>query len=168
MKIQVIAVGKLKGGFAYLVPGLDEYLKRLKPYADVSVIETPDEPIRPTKTAAQIMEGEAERIWPYFNRAAYRIALSERGKCYTSEAFSAALHARLDGNPSNGGARYGDGTPIIFIVGGPLGLSDKLIQEADWVLSLSTMTFPHPMVRLILLEQLYRAFRIARNEPYHK
>lgn len=168
MQIQIITVGKLKGGVSYLQTGMDDYLQRLKPYAKLSIVEVPDEPILPSKTAEQVMEREGERILPYLQRASLSIALSERGEQLTSEQFSTALFERLGANPSNGGIPAIDSGPIIFIVGGPLGLSSTVLKQCHWTLSLSRMTFPHPMVRLILLEQLYRAFKIRRGEPYHK
>jgi 23S rRNA (pseudouridine1915-N3)-methyltransferase len=168
MQIQLVAVGRMKGGFSYLQPGLDDYLKRLKPYAAVSIVEVPDEPIRPSKTTEQIMEGEAQRILPYIRKAGYAIALSEHGEALSSERFTEAFFERLGANPSNGGIPPGDSGPIIFIVGGPLGLHSSITGQCQWTISLSRMTFPHPMVRLILLEQLYRAFKIRRGEPYHK
>ncbi|WP_373531470.1 23S rRNA (pseudouridine(1915)-N(3))-methyltransferase RlmH [Vampirovibrio sp.] len=168
MQIQIIVVGRMKGGFSYLQPGLDDYLKRLKAYAAVSIVEVPDEAILPSRTDDQVMEGEARRIRPYLSKAAYSIALSERVDTLTSEKFSTAFFERLGANPSNGGIPGHDSRPIIFIVGGPLGLHPTILSECDWTVSLSKMTFPHPMVRLILLEQLYRAFKIRRGEPYHK
>jgi 23S rRNA (pseudouridine1915-N3)-methyltransferase len=168
MQIQMIVVGRMKGGFSYLQAGLDDYLKRLKPYASVSMVEVPDEAILPSRTDEQVMEGEARRIRPYLSKAAYSIALSERGDALTSEKFSTVFFERLGANPSNGGIPGNDSRPIIFIVGGPLGLHPTILNECDWTVSLSKMTFPHPMVRLILLEQLYRAFKIRRGEPYHK
>lgn len=168
MQIQIIAVGRLKGGFSYLQPGLDEYLKRLKPYAKVSIVEVMDEAISPSVTADQVMAREGERILLYIQRARYAIALSERGEQLTSEQFSTAFFDRIGSNPSNGGISAGDPGPIIFIVGGPLGLSPGVIGQCQWTIALSRMTFPHPLVRLILLEQLYRAFKIRRGEPYHK
>lgn len=168
MQIQIIAVGRMKSGFSYLTPGIDDYLKRIKAYASVSVVEVPDEPILPSKTADQIMEKEAQRILPYVAKSSYAIALSERGDALTSEKFSTALFDKLGADPSNGGIPSTDSGPIIFIVGGPLGLHPEVLNKCQWTVSLSKMTFPHPMVRLILLEQLYRAFKIRRGEPYHK
>jgi 23S rRNA (pseudouridine1915-N3)-methyltransferase len=168
MQIQIIVVGRMKSGFSYLAPGIEDYLKRLKAYAPVSVVEVPDEPILPSKTAEQIMEKEAQRILPYVAKAGYAIALSERGDELNSERFSAALFDRLGAYPSNGGIPGTDSGPIIFIVGGPLGLHPAVLHKCQWTVALSRMTFPHPMVRLILLEQLYRAFKIRRGEPYHK
>ncbi len=172
MHIQIVAVGKLKGGFSYLQAGMDDYIKRMKPYAKVSIVEVPDEPILPSVTPEQVMAREGERLLPYVRRAAYAIALSERGETYSSEQFSAAFFDRLQNhsraNPPNGGIANPEAAPIIFIVGGPLGLTPGILEQCQWTVSLSRMTFPHPLVRLILLEQLYRAFRIQRGEPYHK
>ena len=168
MQIQIIAVGRMKTGFSYLGPGIEDYLKRLKAYASVTMVEVPDEPILPSKTPQQIMEKEAQRILPYMAKANYAIALSERGDELTSEKFCAALFDRLGGDPSNGGIPATDSGPIIFIVGGPLGLHSSVLNQCQWTVALSRMTFPHPMVRLVLLEQLYRAFKIRRGEPYHK
>lgn len=168
MQIHLVAVGRLKSGFSYLQPGVEEYVKRLRNWARVSVTEVPDEPILPSCTPEQIMEKEAQRLLPYIENAAYAIALSERGEQLDSEAFSKAFFERLGANPSNGGIPPVTSGPIIVIVGGPLGLSPKVTRQCHWTVSLSRMTFPHPMVRLILLEQLYRAFKIRLGEPYHK
>lgn len=168
MHIQVLAVGKLKGGFAYLQPGIDDYIKRLKPYATVSLVEVPDEPIRPSVTEQQVMAREGQRLLPYIARAAYAMALSERGEQLSSQQFAAAWLDRVMANTPNGGTPNREGGPIIMIIGGPLGLHREVIQACHWTVSLSRMTFPHPMVRLILLEQVYRAFKIQRGEPYHK
>lgn len=168
MKIQVVAVGRMKGGFSYLQPGIDDYLKRLSVHLPTEIVEVADEPIRPSRTAEQVMEAEARRIEPYLQKAAYAVALSEKGELLTSEAFSMALFQRLDADPSNGGIPLRRSGPIIFIVGGPLGLHRSVLERCRWTVSLSRMTFPHPLVRLILLEQLYRALKIRRGEPYQK
>jgi 23S rRNA (pseudouridine1915-N3)-methyltransferase len=168
MHIQIIAVGRMKSGFSYLSAGIDDYIKRLNAYASVWVVEVPDEAILPSKTAEQIMEKEGQRILPYIAKSAYAIALSERGDELNSEKFSTSLFNRLGADPLNGGIPGTESGPIIFIVGGPLGLHSTVLDKCQWTVSLSRMTFPHPMVRLILLEQLYRAFKIRRGEPYHK
>jgi 23S rRNA (pseudouridine1915-N3)-methyltransferase len=168
MKLQLVVVGRMKEGFGYLQTGIDDYLKRLKAFAPVSIIEVPDEPIRPSKTAEQIMAAEAERLRPYIERASYAIALWEKGDKLSSEKFSQTFFERIGGDPSNGGISTGASGTILFIVGGALGLHPSIIERCHWTVSLSPMTFPHPMVRLIVLEQLYRAFKISRGEPYHK
>jgi len=168
--IQIICMGRLKGTFDYVQPGIDDYLKRLKPFTKVDIIELPDETITPSVTAEQILAREAAKIMPYIEKAAYTIALSERGHGYTSLQLAEEFARRgLDrGNPPNGGTRSGGSAPMILLVGGALGLSQTVLDASDWVVSLSKLTFPHPMVRLILLEQLYRVFKILNNQPYHK
>jgi 23S rRNA (pseudouridine1915-N3)-methyltransferase len=168
MHIQIVVVGKLKGGFSYLQAGIDDYLQRLRPFAKVTFVEVPDEPIRPSVTDEQVMAREGERILPYIQRSRYAVALSERGEQLGSEQFAKAWLDRVSANTSSGGMPEGGGGPIIVIVGGPLGLHPSVLNQCQWTVSLSKMTFPHPLVRLILLEQLYRAFKIQRGEPYHK
>lgn len=172
MPLVLIAVGKLKGASAYLKAGVDDYLKRLGAYDRVQLLEVPEETIAPSKTVDQIKLKEGERLlaaaaqFDGGGQSAYRIALSERGEQLDSAAFSARL---LGGrNQLNGGVLVDGSTPIIVMVGGPLGLSGEVLEKSNWTLSLSSMTLPHPLVRLVLLEQLYRAFKIHRNEPYHK
>ena len=168
LQIQLITVGRMKGGFSYLQDGINDYLKRLRAFASVTVIEVADETILPSRTSEQIMAQEAQRILPYMQKAALSIALSERGELLTSEGFTQAFFNRLGADPSNGGIPAGDTRPIILIVGGALGLHSDVLSRCQWTVSLSRMTFPHPLVRLIVLEQLYRAFKIYRGEPYHK
>lgn len=168
LRIQLIAVGRMKDGFSWLQPGIDEYVKRLKPYAAVTMLEIPDEPIRPSRTVEQVLAGEAQRILPHIRQSSYAIALWERGEALSSERFSAAFFDRLGADPPNGGMSVAGSGTIIFIVGGPLGLHPMVMERCHWTISLSPMTFPHPMVRLVLLEQLYRCFKIRRGEPYHK
>lgn len=166
--IQIVCVGKLKGGFSYLTPGIEEYLKRLRPYVRVEIVEVADEPITATKTREQVLEKEAQRLLPFIERAGLAVALTEWGERLTSEQFAVLLGDCLNGNPSSGGTAIHPGAPMILIVGGALGLSQSVLDRCSWKLSLSPMTFPHPMVRLIVAEQLYRAVKIQRGEPYHK
>lgn len=168
MQVQLVVVGTLKKNFRYLQSGIDDYTRRLRPYAQVSVVEVADAPILPSKTSEQIMAQEASNILPYLRRGRYAIALSERGEELSSEKFSTAFFDRVWANRSNGGFLQGAQSPIIVIVGGPLGLHPQVTKQCNWTVSLSKMTFPHPMIRLIILEQLYRAFKIYRKEPYHK
>lgn len=175
MIIDILTVGKLKRDNAYLVEGIEEYSKRLKPYAKLRWIEVNDESISASKTRDQVLETEAQRIAPHLERKAtepskYIIVLSEWGQRYTSEDFARELFTRAEnsGNTPNGGIPSTLSGHIIIIVGGALGLSRKITDQAHWVVSLSPMTFPHQLVRLILIEQLYRAFKINLNEPYHK
>lgn len=159
MNISIIAVGKLKE--KYLKSGIDEYLKRLSSYAKVEVIEIPDEKapeeLSPSEME-QVKQKEGEKLLSKLSQDTYVIALAIDGKMKSSEELAHTLDKL---------ATYGK-SKIAFIIGGSLGLSNDVLQRADEKLSFSKMTFPHQLMRLILLEQIYRAFRINRNEPYHK
>jgi 23S rRNA (pseudouridine1915-N3)-methyltransferase len=157
--ITILAVGKLKE--KYLKQGIDDYIRRLGPYAKVTVVEVPDEPAPETMSEAEIAavkRAEGERLLDKLAPDAYAIALAIDGKAMTSEAFAAKLDDL---------ATYGK-SKIAFIIGGSNGLSDEVLRRADFKLSFSSFTFPHQLMRLILLEQIYRAFKIIRGEPYHK
>jgi len=157
--ITILAVGKLKE--KYLKQGIDDYIRRLGPYAKVAVVEVPDEPAPETMSEAEIAavkRAEGERLLGKLAPDAYTIALAIDGKAMTSEAFAAKLDDL---------ATYGK-SKIAFIIGGSNGLSDEVLRRADFKLSFSSFTFPHQLMRLILLEQIYRAFKINRGEPYHK
>lgn len=159
MHITILAVGKLKE--KYLKQGIDDYIRRLGPYAKVAVVEVPDEPAPETMSEAEIAavkRAEGERLLGKLASDAYAIALAVDGKAMTSEAFAAKLDDL---------ATYGK-SKIAFIIGGSNGLSDEVLRRADFKLSFSSFTFPHQLMRLILLEQIYRAFKINRGEPYHK
>ena len=159
MNITIITVGKLKE--KYLKQGIDEYLKRMSAYAKLDIIELPDEKAPETLSEIemiQIKEKEGLRILAKVNPDAYVIALAIEGKMKTSEELADTLDKL---------ATYGK-SKITFIIGGSLGLSKEVMQRADEALSFSKMTFPHQLMRLILVEQVYRAYRINRGEPYHK
>ncbi|WLR50833.1 23S rRNA (pseudouridine(1915)-N(3))-methyltransferase RlmH [Bacillus tianshenii] len=159
MNITLLTVGKLKE--KYLKNGINEFTKRLQPYAKVDIIELPDEkaPEQLSETEMQqVKQKEGERILNKISPDTYVIALAIEGKMLTSEQLAKQLDQL---------ATYGK-SKIAFIIGGSLGLSDEVMQRADLALSFSKMTFPHQMMRLILVEQIYRAFRINRGEPYHK
>jgi 23S rRNA (pseudouridine1915-N3)-methyltransferase len=171
--IELLVVGKLKQQFDYLQVGVAEYIKRLTPFCKIIITELPETAIKPGKTDQAIKDDEAKRILQYLPDASVCVALTERGQQLDSRAFAKALaswHPALSGglNPSPSGGRGREATRMIWVVGGPLGLSELVLQRANWQVSLSALTFPHPLVRLIVLEQLYRAFKILRNEPYHK
>ncbi|MEC1020934.1 23S rRNA (pseudouridine(1915)-N(3))-methyltransferase RlmH [Bacillus paralicheniformis] len=159
MNISIVAIGKLKE--KYLKQGIDEYIKRLSAYAKVDIIELPDEKA-PENLSDQDMkivkDKEGERILSKISPDAHVIALAIEGKMKSSEELADNMD-RL--------ATYGK-SKVTFVIGGSLGLSDAVLKRADEKLSFSRMTFPHQMMRLILLEQVYRAFRINRGEPYHK
>ena len=159
MNIMILSVGKLKE--KYLKQGIEEYIKRLTPYAKVSVIEIPDEPAPENMSPAEIegvKEAEGKKLLAKVNQDTYVIALAIQGKQLTSEDLASEID-RL--------ATYGR-SKIAFIIGGSNGLSDEVLARADMKLSFSKMTFPHQLMRLILVEQIYRAFKINRGEPYHK
>ncbi|ACL70769.1 23S rRNA (pseudouridine(1915)-N(3))-methyltransferase RlmH [Halothermothrix orenii] len=159
MKINIMAVGKIKED--YINAGIKEFLKRLKPYTEVNVIEVDDERIPPNASGAQIekvKEKEGERLLKNVPKNSYVIVLDVKGKPMTSEGLAKSIqNLQLQGYSN-----------ITFIIGGALGLSQKVLDTGDYILSFSHMTFTHQMIRLILLEQLYRAFKIIKGEPYHK
>ncbi|MFC0417092.1 23S rRNA (pseudouridine(1915)-N(3))-methyltransferase RlmH [Cytobacillus solani] len=159
MNISIITVGKLKE--KYLKQGIDEYLKRLSAYAKIEIIEVPDEkaPEELSDTEMiQVKQKEGERILSKIHPDAHVIALAIEGKMKTSEELADGLDKL---------ATYGK-SKVTFVIGGSLGLSSEVLQRANEKLSFSKMTFPHQLMRLILVEQVYRAFRILRGEPYHK
>lgn len=159
MKITIIAVGKIKEKF--FVQAIDEYVKRLGRYCKVQILQvqdekTPDE--ASSREEEQIKAREGERILRALPEDAYVIALAINGKSYDSPGLARHMEHLMTGGCSH----------IAFIIGGSLGLSDEVLLRADEKLSFSLMTFPHQLMRVILLEQIYRSFRILRNEPYHK
>lgn len=167
---QIVAVGKIKGASGYLQAGIDEFLKRLKPYARVGFTEVSEETPTPTVTKEQVLEREGERLLAHVKPGQKLLVLSEHGDRVSSKAFSQRLFGGVSGgaNQPNGGTPPLAQDPIIVVVGGPLGLSPGVLERADWIVSLSPMTFPHQLVRLIFLEQVYRALKIFKKEPYHK
>lgn len=159
MQITIITVGKLKE--KYLKEGIDEYSKRLSSYCKLQVIEVSDEKAPEELSATemeQVKRKEGERILAHIKQDQYLIALAIEGSMWSSEKLSSELD-RL--------ATYGK-SQVAFVIGGSLGLADTVLKRADAQLSFSKMTFPHQLMRLVLVEQIYRAFRISRGEPYHK
>jgi 23S rRNA (pseudouridine1915-N3)-methyltransferase len=159
MQIRVIAVGKIKEKF--LQEGIAEYEKRLRPYVKLQVVELAEEK-RPAKTSpateSAAMEKEGDRILAAISDGSFVIALDVKGQRWSSEELAAMFREReLAGQ-----------NQLSFVIGGDLGLSPAVHARSNLRLSLSDMTFTHPMTRLLLLEQVYRAFRILRGEPYHK
>lgn len=158
-RISILAVGRLKE--RYLAEGAAEYLKRLTPYARVEVEEINDESIPEHLSPAEcerVKEKEGERLLRRLRQDTYLIALDLRGRMYSSEEMAGvfgklALEGRSD---------------ITFAIGGSLGLPKTVLERADLLLSFSKLTFPHQLMRIVLLEQIFRWFKIARGEPYHK
>lgn len=157
MKITIACVGKIKE--KYLCDAIEEYSKRLSRYCNLSIKEVPDEkaPQNISKSEEDIIKNkEGERLSKHIQ--GYTIALAIDGEALTSEGFSALLEDKKTKGISS----------VTFVIGGSLGLSDEILKKADMKLSFSKMTFPHMLMRVILLEQLYRANKISNNEPYHK
>ena len=159
MKFRIITVGKLKE--KYLKDGIAEYLKRLQRYATVEIIEVADEQTPDSASEMeelQIKAKEAQRIHKYIKEDTYLIALAIEGTMLTSEQ----LAERIEQLGISGKSH------ITMVIGGSLGLDKSILQQADLLLSFSNFTFPHQLMRLILVEQLYRSYRIMKGEPYHK
>lgn len=155
MRWTILAFGKMKE--PYWQQGLAEYLKRLGPYRPVELQELPDEKVDAGREA-QAMEREGERVLAALKPGSYLVAMWERGEQLDSPGLAAKL-AKLDheGHPE-----------VVFVLGGANGLAPKVLARADWKLGLSKLTLPHQLARVFLVEQLYRAERIRRGEPYHK
>ena len=159
MNIKLVCVGRLKERFTR--DACDEYLKRLSRYASLRLDEVPDEKAPEALSPAlreQVKAAEGARILERIADNEYVIALAIDAKQLSSEAFADKLDSLMLSGRSD----------IAFIIGGSLGLSPEVLRRADFALSFSPMTFSHQIFRVMLLEQIYRAFRILRNEPYHK
>ena len=159
MRINIVCVGKFKE--KYLKLGIDEFKKRLSKYCKLEIIELEDEKAPENlsdKEMLMIKEKEGKKILSKIKDNSYVIALAIDGKNLSSEELAETINKLGVRGVSN----------ITFVIGGSLGLSDEVLSRADYKLSFSKMTFPHQLMRLILLEQVYRAFRIMKNEPYHK
>lgn len=159
MKISIICVGKIKEKFYR--DAIDEYAKRLSKYCKFEIIEVADEKT-PDKASAveeeQIKEKEAARILAKIKSDAYVCTLEIAGKQLSSTELATWMEKTTVGGNSH----------IAFVIGGSLGLHSSVLQRSDYALSFSKMTFPHQLMRVVLSEQIYRAFRIINNEPYHK
>ena len=159
MKITVITVGKIKE--KYLKEAIAEYSKRLSKYCKLEIVEVADE--KTPDNASEVVENairakEAERILKYVKDDAYVITLEINGKQLTSEELADKIEKLGVQGTSH----------IIFIIGGSIGLGEDVLQKSNYALSFSKMTFPHQLMRVVLLEQIYRSYRILGNEPYHK
>jgi len=159
MNINVLVVGKIKEKFYR--EAIEEYSKRLSKYCTLKIIEATDEKTNENSTdieIQQIKDKEGSRILKHIGEKDFVVALAILGKQYDSVEFSKYIDdLTIRGNST-----------IDFVIGGSLGLSDSVMKRADASISFSKMTFPHQLMRVILLEQIYRAFRIIKNEPYHK
>jgi 23S rRNA (pseudouridine1915-N3)-methyltransferase len=159
LKIKIITVGKLKE--KYLVQGINEYLKRLQKYAKVEIIELADEKAPENLSEAEMLQvknKEGERILAKISDQEYVFALAINGKQYSSEEFS----KEIEQLGINGKSQ------LAFVIGGSLGLSEEVLKRSQKQISFGRLTYPHQLMRLVLVEQIYRGFRIMRGEPYHK
>ena len=159
MKITLITVGKIKE--KYLKDAIAEYSKRLSRYCKLEIVEVADEKTPDNASATvedAIRDKEGERILKYIKEDAYVITLEIAGKMLTSEEMAEKIEKLGVQGTSH----------IIFIIGGSIGLGREILKRSDYALSFSKMTFPHQLMRVILLEQVYRSYRIINHEPYHK
>ena len=159
MKITLITVGKIKE--KYLKDAIAEYSKRLSRYCKLEIVEVADEktPDNASDTVEDaIRDKEGERILKYVKEDAYVITLEIAGKMLTSEEMAEKIEKLGVQGTSH----------IIFIIGGSIGLGKEILKRSDYALSFSKLTFPHQLMRVILLEQIYRSYRIINHEPYHK
>lgn len=156
MQIMLLAVGRCRN--PYLREGVSDYIERIRRYASLEQIELKEERT-PKKGAAQgSLAVEAKRILRSLPERTYLVALDPAGDVCTSDALASRIRKiGIDGT-----------SRIAFVIGGPAGLSSRVTGRADWRLSLSSFTFPHEIARLVLLEQIYRAYTIIRGEPYHR
>lgn len=150
--IKLIVVGQLKE--KYLKEAIEEYIKRIKKYTNIEMIEVKDEGLVEEKKAIKL---EAEKINKYISNKDYLVTLEIEGKEFTSIEFAKKIDNILIENSN-----------IVFVIGGSYGLSTDIKQKANLHLSFSKMTFPHQLFRVLLLEQIYRAYKINNNESYHK
>lgn len=159
MKITISTVGRLKE--KYWIMACDEYIKRLNKYMNIEIIQSDDEKAPENISPAEceiIKNKEGQRILKGIKKESFVITLEIEGKQMTSEEFSQLIQNSMINGISN----------ITFVIGGSLGLSEEVKKRANIALSFSKMTFPHQLMRVVLLEQVYRAYKIIKNEPYHK
>ena len=159
MKITVLTVGKIKE--KYLKDAIAEYSKRLSKYCKLNMIEVADEKTPDQASEAiegKIREKEGERLLKHIREDSFVITLEIQGKQITSEGLAEKLEKLGVTGTSH----------VIFVIGGSIGLSPSVMARSDFALSFSKMTFPHQLMRVIFLEQIYRSYRIIQGEPYHK
>lgn len=154
MKIRIIFVGKMKD--SWIQESADEFLKRLKPFADMEIVTLKDVSPSKTVTVARCINEEGESILGALKEGEFVVALDERGKALDSVEFAEFLRRKKD-----------MGEKICFIIGGAFGLSDAVKERADLLFSMSKMTFTHQMIRVFLLEQIYRGICIIHGKEYH-
>lgn len=159
MKITILAVGKLKE--KYWKQAISEYEKRLSAYSKIEIIEVPDEKAPENmsdKEIEQVKEKEGQRLLAKIKPQATVITLEIQGKMLSSEGLAEEMQRRMTQGQSD----------FVFVIGGSNGLHEDVLQRSNYALSFSKMTFPYQMMRVVLIEQVYRAFKIMRGEAYHK
>lgn len=156
MKIKIIALGKIKE--AFLKDGINEFLKRLTPYCPVEIVELSPIEIKDENLTEKVLEEEGEKILSHIKQDSYVITLEICGKQLSSEEFAEKIN----------GVNMSGVSELIFVIGSSCGLSKMVSERADYKLSISKMTFLHQFARLLLVEQIYRAFKILKGETYHK
>ena len=156
MKIKIIALGKIKE--KYLQEGIDEFLKRLTPYAAVSVVEVQPVQIKDENLTQKALEEEGEKILSLIKPTDYLITMEIKGTLFSSESFAEKLNEL-----TNSGVQE-----VVFVIGSSCGIGKNVSERANFKMSMSKMTFLHEFARLILVEQIYRAFKIIKGEKYHK
>lgn len=156
MKIKIVALGKIKDKF--LKAGIDEFLKRLTPYSAIEIIELSPIEIKDENLMSKTLDEEGTKILTHINEYSYVITLEIQGKQLSSEEFAAKIREITISGVSE----------LVFVIGSSCGLSEKVSKRANFKMSMSKMTFLHQFARLILIEQIYRAFKILNGEKYHK
>lgn len=158
LTINILCVGKIKE--AYLKDAISEYSKRLSKYCNLNILEVADEKV-PDKLSEVVIKNikdeEAKRMVQYLKKETYCICLDLKGKQYTSEEFSLKIQDISNFSSS-----------ITFIIGGTLGIGDEILENSKEKICFSKMTFPHQLIRVFLLEQIFRAFKISKGETYHR
>ena len=156
MNIKIIALGKIKEKF--LKDGIDEFLKRLSPYASVEVVELSPIEIKDENLTSKVLEQEGEKILSHIKLQSYVITLEINGKMISSEGLAEKINELTNEGISE----------LVFVIGSSCGLSPIVSNRANFKLSMSKMTFLHQFARLLIVEQIYRAFKIIKGETYHK
>ena len=155
MKISLFVIGKTN--HSYLSPGIDDYTKRINHYIPFNIQYIADAKNTKSLSQSQQQQAEGQNLLNAFDKSDYVVLLDERGKEFTSKDFSSFIEKKMQTVAKR----------LVFVVGGPYGFSDDVYQRANEKISLSKMTFPHDLIRLVFTEQLYRSFTIMNNEPYH-
>jgi 23S rRNA (pseudouridine1915-N3)-methyltransferase len=155
MKLRIICMGKTREHF--IQEGIQKYLRYLKPYAGIEMLELKEERIKDLKEAPIVRKKEAEKIFKSLPEGTFLATLDERGEEFTSHEFAGFLNAMMESGTKE----------MVFVIGGAMGLDEKVTVRANKVIAMSRWTLTHEMARLVLLEQIYRAFTIIKGKTYH-